>query len=94
MRNPHSIILRPVLTEKAMWLQESQNQFTFEVPTGVNKIEIKQALHQLYPDLKVLRVNTMMRRGKQRRMRLALGRRADTKRAIVTVAAGQSIDLY
>jgi large subunit ribosomal protein L23 len=93
MRNPHEIILRPVLTEKSLWLQEASNQYSFEVLADANKIEIRQALAQMFPRVKVLRVNTMRRKGKLRRVRMATGRTKETKRAVVTVAKGQTIEL-
>jgi large subunit ribosomal protein L23 len=93
MRDPHAIILRPILTEKSLWLQESADQYSFEVPADANKIEIRQALAQMFPRVKVLRINTMRRRGKLRRVRMAMGRTKQTKRAIVTVAKGQTIEL-
>ena len=93
MRDPHSVIIRPVLTEKSLWLQESSNQWTFEVPLDTNKIEIRQALAQMFPKVHVLRVNTLRRRGKRRRVRQALGMTREIKRAIVTVAPGETLDL-
>lgn len=94
MRDPHDILLRPILTEKSIWLRDSANQFAFEVPLDANKIEIRQAIHALWPKVKVLRVNTVRRQGKQRRVRGRIpGLTKRTKRAIVTLAEGQTIDL-
>jgi large subunit ribosomal protein L23 len=93
MRDPHQIVLRPILTERSLWLRDAANQYTFEVARDANKIEIRQALATLFPKVKVLRVNTAVRKGKMRRVRLAQGRKKDTKRAIVTLAKGQTIDL-
>lgn len=94
MRDPHEVIIRPVYTERSMWLQESVNQYTFEVPLDANKVEIQQAISELFPKVKVLRVNTIRRRGKRRRVRgLQMGLTKRTKRAIVTLAPGDAIDL-
>ncbi len=94
MRDPHLVLIRPIYTEKSMWLQESVNQYTFEVPLDTNKVEIRQALAVLFPKAKVLRVNTLRRRGKMRRVRGSqMGPTKRTKRAIVTLAPGDTIDL-
>ena len=93
MRDPHQIILRPILTERSMWLRDVANQYTFEVPVSVNKIEIRQAITQLWPKVKITKINTIRRKGKTRRVRMALGRTKDTKRAIVTLREGDSITL-
>ena len=94
MRDPHSVLIRPIYTEKSMWMQESANQYAFEVPLDANKIEIRQAIAQMFPKVKVIKINTIRRGGKRRRVRgLQAGLTKRTKRAIVTVAPGQSIDL-
>ncbi|NUP89175.1 MAG: 50S ribosomal protein L23 [Candidatus Sumerlaeia bacterium] len=93
MRDAHKVILRPIMTERSMWLRDAENQYTFEVALDANKIEIRQALAALFPKVKVLSVNTVRRKGKMRRVRTAIGRTKETKRAIVTVAEGQTIDL-
>ncbi len=93
MRDPHDVFLRPILTEKTMWLRDAANQFAFEVPVDVNKIEIRQAAAALWPKVKIIKVRTLRRPGKMRRVRVAIGRTKMTKRAILTVAAGQVIEL-
>lgn len=94
MKDPHAILLRPLLTEKSMWLTESANQYCFEVPLEANKIEIRQAIHELFPKVKVLRITTARRKGKKRRVRgQSIGFTKRTKRAIVSLRPGDSIDL-
>jgi large subunit ribosomal protein L23 len=93
-KNPHDIILRPVITEHASALQGLEEpQYVFHVAPSANKIEIRQAVESIF-SVKVVNVNTVIRKGKQRRLRFRLGRRPNTKRAIVTLAAGQKIDIY
>jgi large subunit ribosomal protein L23 len=93
-RLPQDVLLRPLLTEKTMWLRDSVNQYAFEVPLDANKIEIRQAIRALFPKVKVLSVNTMRRGGKKRRVRgTKTGLTKRTKRAIVTLAPGQTIEL-
>lgn len=84
-------ILRPIITEKATFLSE-QNQIGFVVPVEATKPEIKAAVEMLYK-VKVEAVNTSILKGKTKRFKGILGRRKDQKKAIVTLAEGQSIDL-
>ena len=90
-KNPHDVILEPVATEKAA-LAENENKYTFIVDPRANKVEIKQAVEAIF-DVKVASVNTMNRKGKARRTRYGMGKRKDTKRAIVTLSEG-AIDIY
>ena len=90
--DPRDIIIAPVVSEKSYGLLE-QGQYTFLVRPGSNKTEIKIAVEQIF-DVKVTAVNTLNRKGKTRRTKNGLGKRKDTKRAIVSVAAGQSIDIF
>jgi large subunit ribosomal protein L23 len=81
------------LTEKATVLGEKHNQYVFQVDPRANKIQIKQAIEELFGK-RVLRVNTMQYAGKKKRERRAdFGRRPHWKKAIVTLAEGQKIDL-
>jgi large subunit ribosomal protein L23 len=84
-------ILRPIITEKSTMLSE-QNQIGFVVSIDATKPEIKAAVEKLY-DVKVEAVNTSILKGKTKRFRGILGRRKDQKKAIVTLAEGQNIDL-
>lgn len=93
MKTAHDIILAPVVSEKSYDLIEFHNTYTFEVDPRSNKEQIKRAVEQVF-DVKVLRVNTMNRKGKVKRTGYKLGRRRNVKRAIVTLAEGDSIDLF
>ncbi len=92
IRDPRDIILAPVVSEKSYGLLD-QNAYTFLVKPTANKTEIKIAIEQIF-GVKVTAVNTMNRKGKTRRTRDGLGKRKDTKRAIVTVAEGDRIDIF
>ncbi len=90
-KNPRDVIIRPVVSEKSYNLID-QGKYTFEVAPGSNKTEIKQAVEVIF-NVKVASVNTLNRIGKTKRTRLGMGKRKDTKRAIVTLKSG-SIDLF
>jgi len=92
IRDPRDIILAPVVSEKSYSLLD-QNTYTFLVKPTANKTEIKIAIEQIF-GVKVTSVNTMNRKGKVRRTRTGVGKRPDTKRAIVTVAEGDRIDIF
>ena len=87
----YDTILAPVITEKATYLSE-QNKVVFQVAKDATKDEIAQAVEELFK-VKVTKVNTLIVKGKTKRFRGFLGRRSDVKRAIVTLAEGQSIDI-
>lgn len=87
----YEILRAPVITEKAT-LGAEHNQVTFRVAIDASKPEIKAAVEGLF-DVKVTKVNTLVQDGKVKRFRGREGRRADFKKAIVTLAEGQSIDL-
>ena len=93
MKNPRDVILAPVVSEKSYDLIEHQNTYTFIVSNRTNKGEIKDAVESIF-DVRVVRVNTMNRKGKMKRQGWTRGRRKDTKRALVTLAEGNSIDLF
>ncbi len=84
MRNPHDIIIKPVVTERSMD-DMSQNKYTFVVDKKSNKTEIKSAVEKVF-DVKVAKVNTMNMLGKIKRQGVHVGKRADWKKAIVTLA--------
>ena len=92
IRDPRDIILAPVVSEKSYSLLD-QNTYTFLVKPTANKTGIKIAIEQIF-GVKVTSVNTMNRKGKARRTRFGMGKRPDTKRAIVTVAEGDRIDIF
>ena len=91
-KNPRDILIRPIVSEKSYALMD-EGKYTFEVDPRSNKAEIKIAVEQVF-GVKVVSVNTINRQGKVRRTRIGLGRRKATKRAVVTLAAGQAIDVF
>ena len=93
MKTVHDIIFAPVVSEKSYDLIEHNNSYTFEVDPRANKEEIRDAVESVF-DVKVLRVNTMNRKGKTKRYGYKLGKRKDIKRAVVTLLEGDSIDLF
>ena len=92
MKNHRDILIAPVVSEKSYGLLD-QNKYTFIVAPDANKTEIKIAVEQVF-NVKVVSVNTLNREGKSLRTRFGIGKRKDTKRAIVKVAAGQRIDIF
>lgn len=90
--DPRDIILRPVVSEKSTRLME-ENQYTFEVPVQVNKTQIRDAVEKIF-NVKVVKVNTMRIRGKVRRQGFHSGRRPERKKAIVTLAEGDRIEIF
>ena len=91
-RDPRDILLAPVVSEKSYGLLD-QNKYTFLVDPDANKTEIKIAVEKVF-NVKVTSVNTLNRPGKTRRTRFGIGKRANTKRAIVSLAEGQRIDIF
>ena len=92
MKNHRDILIAPVVSEKSYGLLD-QNKYTFIVAPDANKTEIKIAVEKVF-NVKVVSVNTLNREGKSLRTRFGIGKRKDTKRAIVKVAAGQRIDIF
>lgn len=93
MKNPRDVILAPVVSEKSYDLIEKQNTYTFVVDPRTNKEEIRDAVEAVF-GVQVLRVNTQNRPGKVKRTGWVQGRRKNLKRALVTLAEGESIDLF
>ena len=91
MRDPHQIVKKPHVTEKGTVLSERANQYLFEVALDADKVEIRRAVEKLF-NVKVLAVNTMVRKGKQKGLGYRSWRRPDVKRALVTLAEGQQIE--
>ncbi|PHP64994.1 50S ribosomal protein L23 [Zhengella mangrovi] len=87
----YDVIVAPVITEKSTMASEN-NQVVFNVAKSANKTEIKAAVEALF-GVKVTAVNTLVRKGKAKRFRGIAGRQSDVKKAIVTLADGQSIDV-
>ena len=93
MRDPHQIIKTLRVTEKGSAQSEKSNQYTLEVASAANKIEIKHAVEKLW-NVNVLKVRTAIVRGKQKRVGRYIGRRPNWKRALVTLAPGQKIEFF
>ena len=93
MRKRYRVIQRPIFTEKSTRLQEERNQYAFAVDPTATKREIADAIEKLF-GVSVTRVRTQNHMGKMRRMGRFTGRRADWKKAIVTLAEGDAIELY
>ena len=91
-KNPRDILLAPVVSEKSYGLLD-EGKYTFLVDPRANKTEIKIAVETVFK-VKVTGVNTINRTGKTRRTRNGLGKRPDTKRAIVSLAEGHRIDIF
>ncbi|HDQ92882.1 MAG TPA: 50S ribosomal protein L23 [Synergistetes bacterium] len=89
---PQDIIIRPVITEKSSRMME-QNKYTFEVHPRANKIEVRDAVTELFK-VKVVKVSTIHMRPKPKRMGAFLGKSRSWKKAIVTVAAGERIEFF
>ena len=92
MKSPRDVIIRPVVSEKSYAGIEG-NRYTFLVSSAANKTEIKEAIQQIW-NVRVLAVNTINRKGKVKRTRLGTGKRPDQKRAVVTLAADDSIEIF
>lgn len=86
------IIVEPVISEKSYGLMD-ENKYTFIVRPDANKTQIRQAIEKIF-EVKVTNVNTLNRPGKRKRTRTGFGKRPDTKRAIVSVAEGDRIDIF
>jgi large subunit ribosomal protein L23 len=91
--NPYQVLRRPILTEKSGQQSELLNRYTFRVDVRANKHQIKDAVQRVF-NVKVLAVNVVNVRGKQRRLGRITGRTAAWKKAVVTLAAGQSIQFF
>ena len=93
MKSARDVIIRPVVSEKS-YAGLEQNSYTFLVDKRANKTEIKEAVQQIW-NVRVLSVNTINRKGKRKRSRLGMyGKRPDQKRAVVTLAAGDTIEIF
>ena len=90
--DPRDVLLKPVISEKSYGLLD-ENKYTFLVDPHANKTEIKIAVEKVF-GVKVTDVNTINRQGKRKRTRFGYGQRKNTKRAIVTLADGDRIDIF
>jgi large subunit ribosomal protein L23 len=91
--NAQQIIQRPLVTERTMEMRDDENKYVFVVHPRATKPEIRKAVEELF-DVKVVEVTTANLLGKLRRMGRYAGARAAWKKAIVTVAEGQKIEIY
>lgn len=92
-KDHRDVLLAPVISEKSYGCVERDNKYTFLVDLKANKTEIKIAVEKVF-EVSVLSVNTSRREGKRKRTRSGFGKRNDTKRAVVTLAEGDTIELF
>jgi len=93
MSNARDILIRPIVTEKSMKAYEADNKVTFEVAKGTNKTEIRQAVEEIF-QVKVEKVNVLNVRPRDKRVGKYAGKTNAVRKAIVKLAAGQSIKLF
>lgn len=92
LASPRDVLIKPVISEKSYRLADD-GKYTFVVAPEASKTQIRQAVESIF-SVRVAGVNTLNRPGKRRRTRFGWGKRADTKRAIVSLAEGDRIDLF
>ena len=92
MKSARDVIIRPMVSEKS-YAGLEQNRYTFLVDPSSNKTEIKEAVQKIW-NVRVLSVNTMNRKGKAKQFRYAQGKRPDQKLAVITLAEGESIEIF
>lgn len=93
MKNPYEVIQLPLMSEKLTMMRETSNKYAFKVHPKATKVDIANAVEKIY-GVKVLSVNVMHRKGKERRLGWKVGRTSHWKKAIVTLAEGDYIDIY
>jgi len=91
--DPYQVVIKPLITEKGTSQNESLNQYSFQVHRRANKEQIRDAIAKIY-EVRVLKVRTMKRRGKMRRVGYTRGRTAGIKKAVVTLHHDDHIDLF
>ena len=91
LNKAYQVVLNPLVTEKATQMSEF-NKMVFSVPLSASKMDIKLSIEKIF-SVKVISVNTILLKGKVKRFKGILGRRANTKKAIITLAPGNTIDL-
>jgi large subunit ribosomal protein L23 len=92
-RDPHTILVRPIVSEKTVAMGENGSVAVFEVAIDSNKVEVAKAVEAVF-DVKVANVNTQRVKGKLKRQGRSAGRRPDRKRATVTLAEGHTLNLF
>ena len=90
---PHQVLLRPLVTEKGVHRANRNNQYAFEIHKDATKIDVRRAVETLF-DVKVVKVRTQNRKGKNRRFKYRMGRTSDWKRAIVELHSDNRIDFF
>ena len=93
MKNPRDIIIAPIVSEKSYDLIEQRGTYTFQVDPRTNKSEVRKAVEEIF-GVKVTRVNIINRKGKRKRTGFTIGKRNNTKRALVTLVQGSEIDIF
>ena len=93
MKDPYSVLKRPLITEKSNLMKDELNQIAFEVDRRANKIEIKEAVKKLF-NVHAIKVRTFNMLGKRKRMGRSEGKKSDWKKAIVTLKEGERIDFF
>jgi len=91
LNKAYQVILNPLVTEKSTQMSE-YNKIVFSVPLSASKFDVKSSIEKIF-SVKVKSVNTILLKGKSKRFKGILGKRSNTKKAIVTLAPGNSIDL-
>lgn len=92
MKDPREVIIRPIITEHSYDMMD-ENVYTFEVAKDANKVEIGQAIEEIF-DVKVVKVNTLNVKSKPKRVRYQIGQTRTWKKAMVTLAEGDSIEIF
>lgn len=90
---PHQVLLRPLVTEKGVHRAARNNQYAFEIHRQATKEDVRKAIETLF-DVKVVKVRTQNRKGKNRRFKFRIGRTADWKKAIVQLDSEHRIDFF
>lgn len=93
MRDARQVVRRALITEKGARLRERENVYFFEVDPSANKLEIRRAVEEIF-SVRVTKVRTINYSGKPKRLGRFVGKRSSWKKAIVTVAEGQTIELF
>jgi len=93
MKDPYSILKKPLITEKSNLMKEALNQIAFEVDRKANKIEIKEAVEKLFK-VNVIKVHTINMQGKIKRLGRSQGKKPDWKKGLITLKEGEHIDFF
>ena len=92
MMDPYTVIRKPMLTEKCHDMKEKHNQVAFQIDRRANKVQVKEAVEQIFK-VKVKRVNVMNVAGKKQRLGRNMGKRPDWRKAVVTLMPGETIEI-